>query len=90
MLTSPTPRLSTLPGRLIRMSNALIYDLMLETTGILRSPDIRLCIDRDLEPGETIGFHGRRWLVTQVTPTKQGADIDRRAIAQEVPQIPND
>jgi hypothetical protein len=72
------------------MSNALTYDLMLETRGILRSPDVRVRLDRDLELGETIDFHGRRWLVTQVTPTKQGADIDRRAIAQEVPQIPND
>jgi hypothetical protein len=72
------------------MSNALMYDLMLETAGILRSSDVRLRVDRDLEPGETIGFHGRRWLVTQVSPTKQGADVDRRAIAQELPQIPND
>jgi hypothetical protein len=69
------------------MSNALTYDLMLETRGILRSPDVRVRLDRDLELGETIDFHGRRWLVTQVNSTKQGADVDRRAIARELPEV---
>jgi hypothetical protein len=36
------------------MSNALTYDLMLETRGILRSSDVRVRLDRDLELGETI------------------------------------
>jgi hypothetical protein len=48
------------------MSDALTYDLMLETTGILRPRDFRGLFDRDLEPGQTIELCGRRWLVTKV------------------------
>lgn len=69
------------------MGHALTYDLLLETSGILRSSDIRVRLDRDLEPGETIEFHGRRWLVKDVEAAKPHAEIDRRAIAHELPEI---
>jgi hypothetical protein len=72
------------------MSDALTYDLMLETTGILRSPDFRIHLDQDLEPGQTIELRGRRWLVTKVEASKGGAGIDRRAIAQELPEMAYD
>ena len=69
------------------MDNPLTYDLLLETAGILRSQDLRLSLDRDLVAGETISFHGRKWLVTDVEPAKPHAEIDRRAIARELPAI---
>ena len=72
------------------MSNALTYDLVLETTGILRSPDLRVRLDRDLVPGETVAYHGRRWLVTDVESARPNAGIDRRAIARELPEIDYD
>ena len=37
------------------MSNALTYDVILDSWGILRSSDLRVRLDRDLELGETIG-----------------------------------
>ena len=55
------------------MSNALTYDLMLESTGILRSHDLRIGLDRDLVAGETIAYHGRRWLVTVVESARSNA-----------------
>ena len=67
------------------MGNGLTYDLVLESTGILRSHDLRIGLDRDLVPGETIAYHGRRWLVTVVESAKSNAGIDRRAIARELP-----
>ena len=72
------------------MRDPLTYDLMLETTGILRSADVRLSIDRDLEQGDTVESHGRRWVLTEVHDAGPGADIDRRAIARELPEIAND
>ena len=72
------------------MSDALTYDLMLESTGILRSPDFRVRFDQDLEPGQTIELRGRRWLVTKVEAAKGDGDIDRRAIAHELPEIAYD
>ena len=72
------------------ISNALTYDLVLETTGILRSSDLRVRLDRDLVPGETVAYHGRRWLVTDVESARPNAGIDRRAIARELPEIDYD
>jgi hypothetical protein len=72
------------------MSDPLTYDLMLETTGILRSTDVRLRLDRDLEQGQMVEFHGRRWVLTEVHQAGPGADIDRRAIAREFPETAYD
>ena len=77
-------------GETDRMSNALTYDLMLESTGILRSHDLRIGLDRDLVTGETIAYHGRRWLVIVVESARANAGIDRRAIARELPEIDYD
>ena len=64
------------------MQNVLTYDLMLEPAGIL-APRTRTELKRDLEPGETISVHGRRWLVTDVM-TSRARGSNRRAIAREV------
>ena len=72
------------------MSDPLTYDLMLETAGILRSTDIRLRLDRDLEQGQTVEFHGRRWVLTEVRDAAPNADIDRRAIARELSETADD
>jgi hypothetical protein len=61
----------------------LTYDLILETQGILRSEDRRVTFDRDLELGEVISVHGRRWLVTRVAASLS-LGLDRRAIAREL------
>ena len=65
------------------MQNVLTYDLMLEPAGILRAEDTHTELKRDLEPGETISVHGRRWLVTDVM-TSRARGSNRRAIAREV------
>ncbi|HEY7004812.1 MAG TPA: hypothetical protein VH281_11050 [Gaiellaceae bacterium] len=65
------------------MHSVLTYDLMLEPAGILRSEDVRTEFERELEPGETIALHGRRWLVTDVQ-SSPGGEFDRRAVAREV------
>jgi hypothetical protein len=65
------------------MANALTYDLMLETAGILRSEEIQTELNRELEAGETITLLGRRWLVTDVA-MGLGGRPDRRAIAREI------
>jgi hypothetical protein len=72
------------------MSDALRYDLILETTGILRSRDFRVRLDEDLEPGQTIELSGQLWLVTKVAAAKGNVDIDRRAIAHELPEVAYD
>jgi hypothetical protein len=69
------------------MSDALTYDLMLETVGILRSPDIRVRLERELELGETIDLYGRRWVVTEVQSAQPSVSFDRRAIARELSEI---
>jgi hypothetical protein len=68
------------------MSNALTYDLMLETRGILRSSDVRVRLDRDLELGETIDS-GAMVARHPGQLNKAGADVDRRAIARELPEV---
>jgi len=40
--------------------------------------------------GETIAYHGRRWLVIVVESARANAGIDRRAIARELPEIDYD
>jgi hypothetical protein len=62
----------------------------LRPPGSSRSRDFRVRLDEDLEPGQTIELRGRRWLVTKVEAAKGDADIDRRAIAHELPEIAHD
>ena len=49
------------------MEKMLRYDMMLEVDGVLRSQDVRVELDREVQPGETINMHERDWLVTEVT-----------------------
>jgi hypothetical protein len=71
-------------GRLRGMEKLLRYDMMLEVDGVLRSQDVRVELDREVEPGETINMHERDWLVTAVTAAKPNHGLDRRLIAREV------
>ena len=66
------------------MEKMLRYDMMLEVDGVLRSQDVRVELDREVQPGETISMHERDLLVTEVTASKPNLDIDRRLIAREV------
>ena len=50
----------------------LRYDMMLEVEGIYRSPDVRVNLYREVEPGETINVRGRDWLVTEVSVGEVG------------------
>jgi hypothetical protein len=36
------------------MEKMLRYDMMLEVDGVLRSQDVRVELDREVQPGETI------------------------------------
>jgi len=65
------------------MRNELIYDLMLEVEGILRSRAYRIRRDRELEPGDVLDLDGRRWEITQVG-TSRSLHVDRRVVAREV------
>ena len=65
------------------MPAELIYDLMLEVTGVLRSIPVRTKLDSDLRVGETFDLRGRRWVVSSVDQIG-GEDFDRRAVAREV------
>jgi hypothetical protein len=65
------------------MEKMLRYDMMLEVDGVLRSQDVRVDLDREVHPGETINVHDRDWLVTEVTAAKPNY-LDRRLIAREV------
>jgi len=71
-------------GRLRAVETILRYDTMLEVEGIYRSPDVRVNLHREVEPGETINVRGRDWLVTEVSVAKSGHGIDRRLVAREV------
>ena len=66
------------------MEKMLRYDMMLEVDGVLRSQDVRVELDREVQPGETINMHDRDWLVTEVTAAKPNHGLDRRLIAREV------
>ena len=66
------------------MEKMLRYDMMLEVDGVLRSQDVRVELDREVQPGETISMHERDWLVTEVTAAKPNHGLDRRLIAREV------
>ena len=66
------------------MEKMLRYDMMLEVDGVLRSQDVRVELDREVQPGETINVHERDWLVTEVTAANPTAGLDRRLIAREV------
>jgi hypothetical protein len=65
-------------GRLPCMERLLRYDMMLEVNGVLRSQDVRVELDREVYPGETINMHERNWLVTEVTAAKPNHGLDRR------------
>ena len=89
--TGPTPDLHQLDcesgvrkGRLRGMEKMLRYDMMLEVDGVLRSQDVRVELDREVHPGETINMHERDWLVSEVTAAKPNHGLDRRLIAREV------
>ena len=66
------------------MEKMLRYDMMLEVDGVLRSQDVRVELDREVYPGETINVHDRDWLVAEVTSANPNHDLDRRLIAREV------
>ncbi len=67
------------------MEKLLIYDMMLEVDGVLRSQDVRVELDREVQPGETINVRDRDWLVTGVTAANPNhGGLDRRLIAREV------
>ena len=68
------------------MERLLTYDMMLEVEGVFRSQDVRVNLNREVEPGETINVGGRDWLVTDVTVAKPNRGLDRRPIAREVPR----
>lgn len=42
----------------------------MEVDGVLRSQDVRVELDREVYPGETINMRDRDWLVTEVTAAK--------------------
>jgi hypothetical protein len=65
------------------MSAELMYDLMLEVKGVLRSIPVRTKLDSDLRLGETFDLRGRRWVVSSVDRI-DGEDLDRRVIAREL------
>jgi hypothetical protein len=65
------------------MEKTLTYDLMLEVSGVLRSLDLRVRLNRELSLGDTIRTRGRRWVVTDVHPALQSG-LDVRAIAREI------
>jgi hypothetical protein len=65
------------------MRNELMYDLMLEVEGILRSRALRIRRERELEPGDVLDLDGRRWEVTQVVPSRS-LRVDRRVVAREI------
>jgi hypothetical protein len=65
------------------MRNELMYDLMLEVEGILRSRALRIRRERELEPGDVLDLDGRRWKVTQVGPSRS-LRVDRRVVAREI------
>ena len=66
------------------MGNLLAYDMMLEVEGVLRSQNLRVSLDRELETGQTINVHGRDWLVTEAHVAGPNAALDRRVIAREI------
>jgi hypothetical protein len=89
--TGPTPDLHQLDfesdggeGRLRVMEEKLRYDMMLEVDGVLRSQDVRVELDREVQPGETINMRDGAWLVTEVTAAEPNHGLDRRLIAREV------
>jgi hypothetical protein len=65
------------------MTGEIAYDVMLEARGVFRSQSIRLRLDREMTPGETLDLLGRSWMVTRVHPARS-LRIDRRTVAREV------
>jgi hypothetical protein len=50
---------------------------------MIRSQSIRLRLDREMTPGETLDLKGRSWVVTRVDPARS-LRIDRRVVAREI------
>jgi len=65
------------------MRKELMYDLMLEVEGILRSRTLRIRRERELEPGDVLDLDGRRWEVMRVGPSRS-LRVDRRVVAREI------
>jgi hypothetical protein len=65
------------------MTGEIAYDVMLEARGVFRSQSVRLRLDREMTPGETLDLKGRSWVVTRVDPARS-LRIDRRVVAHEV------
>jgi hypothetical protein len=64
------------------MTEALVYDLLLETQGLIRSHNTRVTLDRDLRVGDSLTMCGRDWVVSLVQSST--TKVDRRLIAREV------
>jgi hypothetical protein len=64
------------------MAHDLSYDMMLEVQGLIRSPAVRINVDRELRVGERFNLLGRDWIVSTVRAgDKEG--LDRRLVARE-------
>jgi hypothetical protein len=60
----------------------LMYDVLLEAPGLLRSREVRGQFSSELTEGEHVRVEGREWVVIRVTtPTRRGL-VDRRAVAR--------
>jgi hypothetical protein len=59
-----------------------MYDVLLESPGLLRSREVRGQFSSTLAEGERVRVAGREWVVTEVTtPTRPGI-VDRHAVAR--------
>jgi hypothetical protein len=64
------------------MAHDLSCDIMLEVQGLIRSPAVRINVDRELRVRERFNLLGRDWIVSTVRAgDKEG--LDRRLVARE-------
>jgi hypothetical protein len=68
------------------MTAGLVYDLMLEVKGILRSVSLRTRLEEELHVGQTFAADGRRWVVVDVAAVDRD-DVDRRVVARQVDEL---
>lgn len=64
------------------MTERLVYDMMLEVEGLVRSLTVRTTLHRELRIGETFSVSGRRWVVSDVQVVNRKG-VYRRLIASE-------
>ena len=64
------------------MTERVVYDMMLEVEGLVRSLTVRTTLRRELRIGETFSVSGRRWVVSDVQVVNRKG-VDRRLIASE-------